>query len=98
MVDFSNDNWQQEFDEKQLEQILRVGENDLSPEQTAVYANAKFDSAQMYEIQTDFEDDLTMEQPQYRMEINYLTDSQVPNTVVKTVNSDTKGAVNHPMT
>ena len=97
MVDFSKDNWQQEFDEKQLEQILRVGENDLSPEQTAVYADAKFDSTQMYEIQTGFEDDLTMEQPQYRMGINYLTDSQVPNTVVTTVSSDTKGAVNHPM-
>lgn len=38
-----------------------------------------------------------MEQPQYRMGINYLADSQVPNTVVTTVNSDTKGAVNHPM-
>ena len=73
------------------------GENDLSPEQIAVYADAKFDSAQMYEIQTGFEDDLTMEQPQYRMGINYLADSQVPNTVVTTVNSDTKGAVNHPM-
>lgn len=38
-----------------------------------------------------------MEQPQYRMGINYLADSQVPNTVVTTVNSDTKGAVNHHM-
>ena len=97
MVDFSKSNWQQEFNEKQLNQIILGFENNLTPEQIAVYANPKFDNDQMYEIQTGFEDDLTMEQPQYRMEINYLTDSQVPNTVVKTVSSDTKGAVNHPM-
>ena len=62
MVDFSKSNWQQEFDEKQLNQILLGFENNLTPEQIAVYADPKFDNAQMRQIRTGFKNGLTMEQ------------------------------------
>ena len=50
MVDFSKDNWQQEFDEEQLNQILWGFENNLTPEQIAVYADTKFEWDQMEQI------------------------------------------------
>ena len=62
MVDFSKSNWQQEFNEKQLNQIILGFENNLTPEQIAVYANPKFDNDQMRQIRMGFENGLTMEQ------------------------------------
>lgn len=54
MVDFSKDNWQQEFDEEQFKQILQGFEAGFTLEQIAVYADPKFDSDQMHEIRTGF--------------------------------------------
>ena len=50
MVDFSKSNWQQEFDEEQLNQILLGFENNLTPERIAIYADPKFKWNQMKQI------------------------------------------------
>ena len=62
MVDFSKSNWQQEFDEEQLNQILWGVEDNLTPEQIFLYADPKFNSVQMWEARTGLENGLTMEQ------------------------------------
>ena len=62
MVDFSKDNWQQEFDEEQFKQILQGFEAGFTLEQIAIYADPKFNSIQMWEARTGLKNGLTMEQ------------------------------------
>ena len=62
MVDFSKSNWQQEFDEKQLIQILWGFEDNLKPEQIFLYADPKVNGNQMFQIRLGLENDLTKDQ------------------------------------
>lgn len=65
MIDFSNDNWTDEFNDNQMEQIQLGIKQGLTTEQIKLYANPKLDDYQMLEIRKGLEHGLTIEQAKF---------------------------------